>query len=130
MRSIFIIFLLITGVTFTYAQEAGPVLVFETETIDYGTIPHKSDGLREFKFTNTGDSPLVITNAKGSCGCTVPTWPREPIAPGESGTIQVRYATDRIGAFTKTVTLTTNATEPVKVLTIRGNVLPPDQEGN
>jgi uncharacterized protein DUF1573 len=130
MRSILIIFLLITGVTFTYAQQAGPVLAFETETIDYGTIPHKSDGLREFKFTNTGGSPLVITNAKGSCGCTVPTWPREAIAPGESGTIQVRYATDRIGAFTKTVTLTTNATEPVKVLTIRGNILPPEPEGN
>ena len=119
-------FVLVAATSMAFAQESGPVISFESETIDYGTIAHKSDGLREFVFTNTGDSPLVITNAKGSCGCTVPIWPREPIAPGESGSIQVRYATDRIGAFTKTVTLTTNSAQPVKVLTIRGNVLPPD----
>ena len=128
MRSIVLILALFAGMGLVHAQQAGPELSFETETIDYGTIAHKSDGAREFKFTNTGNAPLVITNAKGSCGCTVPTWPRDPIAPGESGVIQVKYATDRIGAFTKTVTLTTNATEPVKVLTIRGNVLPPEPE--
>jgi len=130
MRSIILIFAMIVSMGFVYAQQTGPVLSFETETIDYGTIAHKADGLREFKFTNTGSAPLVITNAKGSCGCTVPTWPRDPIAPGESGVIEVRYATDRIGAFSKTVTLTTNSTEPVKVLTIRGNVMPPATEGD
>jgi hypothetical protein len=102
----------------------GAGIVFESETIDYGTIQHNADGKREFVFTNNGDKPLVITNAQGSCGCTVPTWPKEPIAPGAKGVIGVKYATDRVGAFTKTVTLTTNATVPSKVLTIKGNVLP------
>lgn len=102
----------------------GAGIVFESETIDYGTIPHNADGKREFVFTNNGNKPLIISNAQGSCGCTVPTWPKEPIAPGAKGVIGVKYATDRVGAFTKTVTLTTNVTEPTKVLTIKGNVLP------
>ena len=102
----------------------GPGIVFETETIDYGTIQHNADGKREFVFTNNGNKPLIISNAQGSCGCTVPTWPKEPIAPGAKAVIGVKYATDRVGAFTKTVTLTTNATEGSKVLTIKGNVLP------
>ena len=129
MRTVILILFFIAGIGFTNAQ-TGPVMAFDAETIDYGTIAHKSDGTREFIFTNTGDAPLLISNAKGSCGCTVPTWPREPIAPGEKGVILVRYATDRVGKFTKTVTLTTNATEPVKVLTITGNVLPPAEEAN
>ena len=102
----------------------GAGIQFESETIDYGTIQHNADGKREFVFVNNGNKPLIITNAQGSCGCTVPTWPKEPIAPGAKGVIGVKYATDRVGAFTKTVTLTTNATEPSKVLTIKGNVLP------
>lgn len=102
----------------------GAGIVFESETIDYGTIQHNADGKREFVFTNIGNKPLIISNAQGSCGCTVPTWPKEPIAPGAKGVIGVKYATDRVGAFTKTVTLTTNAAEPTKVLTIKGNVLP------
>ena len=102
----------------------GAGMVFESETIDYGTIPHNADGKREFVFVNNGTKPLIITNAQGSCGCTVPTYPKEPIAPGAKAVIGVKYATDRVGAFTKTVTLTTNAAEPTKVLTIKGNVLP------
>lgn len=102
----------------------GPGIVFESETIDYGTIPHNADGKREFVFTNNGNKPLIISNATGSCGCTVPTKPNEPIMPGGKGVIGVKYATDRVGAFTKTVTITTNAAEPTKVLTIKGNVLP------
>ncbi len=76
---------------------------------NYGTVAHKSTGYRFFKFTNTGNGPLVISNAKGSCGCTVPDWPREPIMPGEAGYIKVKYDTNRVGAMTKYVTLTTNA---------------------
>ncbi len=101
----------------------GPSVLFESETIDYGTIQKNADGKREFVFTNNGNKPLIITNAQGSCGCTVPTYPKEPIAPGAKGVIGVKYATDRVGAFTKTVTLTTNAAEPTKVLTIKGTVL-------
>ena len=101
----------------------GANMVFVSETIDYGTIAHNADGKREFVFTNNGNKPLIITNAAGSCGCTVPTYPKEPIAPGAKAVIGVKYATDRVGAFTKTVTLTTNATEPTKTLTIKGTVL-------
>ncbi len=110
--------------TKTETRVEGAGIVVENETIDYGTIAKNSDGKREFVFTNNGNKPLIITNAQGSCGCTVPTWPKEPIAPGAKGSIGVKYATDRVGPFTKTVTLTTNAAgQPTKVLTIKGNVL-------
>lgn len=101
----------------------GPGMLFETETIDYGTIPHNADGKREFVFTNNGNKPLIIESAQGSCGCTVPTKPEGPIAPGAKATIGVKYATDRVGAFTKTVTLKSNAAgQESKVLTIKGTV--------
>ncbi len=93
-------------------------------TIDYGTIEHNADGNREFKFTNVGKEPLIISNAVGSCGCTVPTAPKEPIKPGETAVIKVHYATDRVGHFDKTVTLTSNADTPSKVLKITGTVNP------
>ncbi len=99
-------------------------IVFETELIDYGTIEHNADGNREFKFKNTGKEPLIISNCTGSCGCTVPTWPKEPIKPGATSAIKVHYATDRIGAFEKTVTVTSNAKSATKVLKIKGNVKP------
>ncbi|CAD0002630.1 hypothetical protein FLACHUCJ7_02655 [Flavobacterium chungangense] len=107
------------------AKVQGAGMVFENETIDYGTIAHNADGNRQFVFVNNGTKPLIITNTQGSCGCTVPTTPKEPIAPGAKGVIGVKYATDRIGAFTKTVTVTSNAEgQPTKTLTIKGTVLP------
>lgn len=106
------------------AKAEGAGMVFDSETIDYGTIAHNADGNRKFEFTNNGNKPLIITNAQGSCGCTVPTTPKEPIAPGAKGTIGVKYATDRVGPFTKTVTVSSNAEGmPSKVLTIKGTVL-------
>ncbi len=106
------------------AKVAGAGMLYDTETIDYGTIAHNADGKREFVFTNNGSKPLIITSATGSCGCTVPTTPKEPILPGAKGIIGVKYATDRVGAFTKTVTVTSNAEgQATKVLTIKGTVL-------
>ena len=103
----------------------GAGMVFENETIDYGTLPHNADGKREFVFVNNGNKPLIITNAVGSCGCTVPTFPKEPIAPGAKAVIGVKYATDRVGAFTKTVTITSNAAgQETKTVTIKGTVEP------
>ena len=140
-------FLLVLGVTASNAQETskavkkikakttaastpkvdGAGLVFVTETVDYGTVAYNSDGRREFVFTNNGNKPLIITNVQSTCGCTVPTYPKEPIAPGAKGVIGVKYDTSRAGqAFTKTVTLTTNAVEPSRTLTIKGNVLAAD----
>ncbi len=108
------------------AQKVG-TFKFASDEIDYGKIAQHADGVRVFKFTNTGNAPIVITDAKGSCGCTVPTYPKNVILPGETGEINVKYATDRIGAFTKTVTLTSNASEPSKVLRIKGEVLNPEK---
>ena len=102
----------------------GAGMVFENETIDYGTIAHYADGKREFVFTNNGTAPLTIESTQGSCGCTVPSKPEQPILPGEKGVIGVKYATDRVGQFTKTVTVKSNAVgQETKVLTIKGNVL-------
>ncbi len=113
------------------AQEAGPkansgVLAFDTEEIDYGVIQQNADGVRIFKFTNTGKEPIVISQVKTSCGCTSPTYSKEPVAPGEAGEIQIKYATNRIGKFTKTITIISNASEPNKVIKIKGEVLNPE----
>ena len=103
----------------------GAGMVFENETIDYGTVEHNADGNRKFVLVNNGTQPLIITAATGSCGCTVPSAPKEPIAPGARAVIDVKYATDRVGAFTKTVTVTSNAVQGAsKVLTIKGEVKP------
>ncbi len=99
-------------------------IAFVTETIDYGTIEHNADGNREFKYKNTGKENLNITNCKGSSGCTVPTWPKEPIKPGATSSIKVHYATDRVGQFEKTVTVTSNAKTASKVIKIKGVVKP------
>ena len=97
---------------------------FDSEVLDYGTIEHNANGDREFKFTNVGKEPLIISNAVGSCGCTTPQWPKEPIKPGATATIKVHYATDRVGAFEKTVTITSNTDTPSKVIKIKGVVKP------
>ena len=107
-----------------------PQMKFETLELDYGTIKKSSEPFREFVVKNTGKAPLIISNAVGSCGCTIPTYPKEPIMPGKKASIKVRYDTERIGAFTKNITLTTNAPgqESLK-LTIKGNVLTPETTG-
>ena len=87
----------------------GARLEFAATTVNYGTIEQNSDPLRVFTFTNTGNEPLIITNAKGSCGCTVPKYAKEPVLPGQSSEIEVRYDTKRVGPFNKSITLTTNA---------------------
>jgi hypothetical protein len=100
----------------------GPVMTFEKMEIDYGTIAQGADPLRKFKFKNTGTEPLVIKNARGSCGCTVPSYKKEPIMPGETSEIEVRYDTQRPGPINKQVTIETNEGDMPRVLTIRGNV--------
>jgi hypothetical protein len=97
---------------------------WESTTIDYGTVNKgdESNATRMFKFTNTGKSPLIISSCRGSCGCTVPTCPTEPILPGKSGEIKVHYDINRVGPFTKTVTVTSNAKNPNETLKIAGTV--------
>lgn len=101
---------------------------FKQETIDYGDVQKGADGVRIFEFTNTGKAPLVITDVKSSCGCTVPEKPKDPIAPGANGVIKVKYDTKRVGPIRKTITVYSNADEPVKAIKIKGTVLDPDSK--
>ena len=110
------------------AQEvqSGAKIDFAKEVHDYGNLKNGGNGTCTFEFTNTGTAPLIISNAKGSCGCTVPQWPKEPIAPGAKGTITVKCDTKKVGAINKSVTITSNAVnEPTKTIRIKGNVAPP-----
>lgn len=100
-----------------------PAFEFVTEVIDYGKIALNADGVRTFKFKNVGKSPLVINDIKSGCGCTVPKKPAGPIMPGDSGEIEVKYDTNRPGGFSKSITLVSNADEPLKMLQIKGIVL-------
>ncbi|MFT4761718.1 MAG: hypothetical protein ACI9XO_004444 [Paraglaciecola sp.] len=109
-------------------QTTGPTMTFQSTEIDYGTIEQHADPLRVFHFSNTGTEPLVIKHAKGSCGCTVPSYPKEPILPGEAAVIEVRYDTKRIGPFTKSITLTTNESSETHKLRIKGKVEPKPAE--
>ena len=124
MKQLIALFAFVALATFAAQAQnaAGPVMTFESTTIDYGVIEKGAEPKRVFKFTNTGNEPLTVKNAKGSCGCTVPTWPKEPIMPGETGVIEVRYDTNREGVFTKNVTLDTNEATPTHSLTIKGEV--------
>ena len=106
------------------AQASGPMINFEIETIDYGEISKGSDGVRTFIFENTGNTPLEIQGVRSSCGCTIPKKPEVPIAPGDKGEITVKYDTNRVGVFRKTITVNTNvSSKAIIALKIKGNVL-------
>ncbi len=137
MKKVFAAVALFLGLAVN-AQEGGsvvpsidpnaPEMKFETEVVDYGTVKFDANGVREFKIKNTGKSPLTISNVQGQCGCTAttidgkPGWPQEPILPGKSASIKVKYDTKRPGPFEKNVTITSNAKEPSKVVKIKGVV--------
>jgi hypothetical protein len=105
--------------------ENGPQITFKTTMHDYGEIFVDGDGTYNFEFTNTGNEPLILSKPISSCGCTVPTWPKEPILPGESSSIKVTYNTHKAGAFNKTVTVNSNSKKDATVLLkIKGNVVP------
>ncbi|MCB9223224.1 MAG: DUF1573 domain-containing protein [Crocinitomicaceae bacterium] len=106
------------------------VITVDKEVHDYGTIEQGANGECEFTVTNTGTEPLILSRCKGSCGCTVPTCPQEPIAPGASAKIKVKYDTNRVGPINKSVTITSNAgNEPNKVIRIKGNIKAKPTEG-
>ncbi|TVR85913.1 MAG: DUF1573 domain-containing protein [Saprospirales bacterium] len=120
MKSLFLTALMVLGfsaiaIAQSEGETKGPELTLESETLEYGVIERGADGLREIKFTNTGDEPLLITNTRGSCGCTVPSSPKDPILPGETGIIEVKYDTNRLGRINKSVTIFSNAGNPVRV---------------
>ncbi|MDE5610572.1 MAG: DUF1573 domain-containing protein [Odoribacter sp.] len=122
MKRLIFIALLMPLLAFGQNQKA--VIEFQETSFDFGTIG-ENDGkaVHVFQFKNTGELPLILTNVRAGCGCTTPEWSRQPIAPGESGNIKVSFdPRNRPGAFTKSVTVNSNATNSVVSLTIRGNV--------
>lgn len=127
------ILLIITAITMlaglSKAQNAvfknpnAPIITFEKLIHNYGTIAHGSKGECEFKFTNTGKEPLILQRPRSSCGCTIPTWPKQPIMPGKSAKIKVTYDTKRMGIINKSVTILSNARNRAVILKIKGNVI-------
>ncbi|MBK9270179.1 MAG: DUF1573 domain-containing protein [Saprospiraceae bacterium] len=109
-------------------SSGGPKMVFENTSVDYGEIKKGSEPVRKVSFTNKGTEPLIIKNARGSCGCTVPTWPKEPVMPGEAGVIEIRYDTQRPGPINKTVKIQTNEGDEELTLYLKGNVSSDDEE--
>lgn len=119
------LFIITFSLSFTSQQEEnGAEILFEKTVHNYGEIYKGGNGNCEFRFTNTGNEPLILTNVRSSCGCTVPKWPREPIMPGKSNVIKVRYDTNRMGAINKQITVTSNAKTTTVILKIKGKVLP------
>ncbi|MFN3951876.1 MAG: DUF1573 domain-containing protein [Thermaurantimonas sp.] len=101
-----------------------PVFKFESEEHDFGIIEEGTVVTHEFVFTNAGKAPLVITSAQGSCGCTVPEYPRDPVMPGKKGVIKVSFdSSNRAGRQDKTVTLTANTIPNTKILKITSEVV-------
>ena len=109
------------------AQDKVAKIEFKTEVIDYGTIEKGSNGVRVFEFTNTGDAPLIISNVRSTCGCTVPKKPEAPIMPGETGEIEVKYDTNRVNPIRKTITVISNADRSTVALKIKGKVIDPSK---
>jgi hypothetical protein len=101
---------------------------FNEEEYSFGTIKQGESVTHEFKFTNNGSEPLIISKAEGSCGCTVPTYPQQPILKGQSGVIKVTFnSTGKMGIQDKTVTLTSNAIQNPFILHIKGTVEKPTE---
>lgn len=120
---------LVSAQTATTASNPNPnaaEITFKKDVHDFGTLKNGGDASYEFEFTNTGREPLIISDAKGSCGCTVPTWPKEPIPPGKSAKIKVTYDSKRTGKIDKKVTITSNAKTNPKEIFIKGEVLAPE----
>tara|TARA_Y100001968_G_scaffold207187_1_gene190384 strand:+ start:1776 stop:2237 length:462 start_codon:yes stop_codon:yes gene_type:complete len=132
MKKVFLLLSMsILSITYCFGQENivinhnAPEIQFKKEIIDLGEFMQYDDPSSkcEFTFTNIGKEPLIISKCKGSCGCTVPECPKEPILPGESGTIKVNYDEKRVGTFNKSITITSNAKNTTKILKVKGKVI-------
>ncbi len=126
MKRISIVFLLSFVMSgFLFAQSK-PEVKFNKNVHDYGSVKEEVEvALSEFEFTNTGKTPVVIQRVITSCGCTTPSYTREPVLPGKKGKVKVAYNTiHRPGTFRKSVRVYTNVPDTVYTLTIKGNVIP------
>lgn len=108
-------------------EERRPVMEFDTLVKDFGTITQGEKVTKNYVFTNTGNADLIITSAKGSCGCTVPSYPRQPLKPGESGEITVKFdSRDKNGKQHKKIHIVGNTTPPNNTIAIKGEVIAPE----
>lgn len=114
--------ILIALISFTAMTVAIGELKFDKETHDFGTIPHNKPASFEFTFSNAGDAPIILSEVKPSCGCSVAEFTKTPVKPGDKGTISVTYNAAAKGPFTKQFTVRSNTKTPVKTLTIKGTV--------
>jgi hypothetical protein len=129
MKNILLLFITFLSLTLVHSQEKKPEISFEKTVIDYGTVNKGDNGVREFVFRNSGNAPLIISNVKSTCGCTIPKKPEKPILPGESEKIQVKYDTKRVGFIRKSITVTSNAaSSPTTILKIKGQVVENNQQ--
>jgi len=136
MKKLFLLISVVFFTSFVFAQDQGkdtpsaaqstngPQIMFDKVVHDYGTIYKEGDGNCVFTFTNKGNEPLVLSTVRSSCGCTVPKWPREPILPGKSSKISVKYDTRRMGTINKSITVLSNAKTSSVVLSIKGKIIP------
>jgi hypothetical protein len=124
MKRIFVSVFFLSFGYFTVAQDIATI-TFDSLVIDYGIINKGDDGVRQFTFTNTGTADLEITQVRSSCGCTIPKKPSQPIAPGASDVIEVKYDTERVGPIRKTITVSSNASNGMVALKIKGEVREP-----
>lgn len=121
-KTLGILVVLITVISFTSMALAIGEFKFEKETHDFGSIPQNQPASYDFKFSNNGDAPIIISEVKPSCGCSVAEFTKTPIKPGEDGTITVTYNAAAKGPFTKQFTVKSNTKTPVKTLTVKGSV--------
>lgn len=121
-KALGILTVLVAIIGFTSMTLAIGEFKFEKETHDFGTIAQNKPASYDFKFSNTGDAPIIVTEVKPSCGCSVAEFTRTPIKPGESGTITVTYNAAAKGPFTKQFTVKSNTKTPIKTLTVKGSV--------
>ncbi|MFN4000361.1 DUF1573 domain-containing protein [Algoriphagus sp.] len=106
-------------------QAAGAVITFKENSIDFGDIVQGAKVEHTFTLTNSGTAPLVISNVAATCGCTVPSWPKEPVAPGKSAEIKVSFnSTGKMGKQNSVVRIYSNASEPIEKVSLISNVLP------
>ena len=129
MKNFLVLFIAFFSYTLVHSQEMKPEISFEKTVIDYGTVNKGDNGVREFVFKNSGNAPLIISNVKSTCGCTIPKKPEKPILPGESEKIHVKYDTKRVGFIRKSITVTSNAaSSPTTILKIKGQVVDNNQQ--
>ena len=122
-NTVLILMIFIFNFANAQTEKSLPIMEFQETTINYGKITSDASGRRTFKFTNTGNAPLIISKVKGSCGCVVLDFPKKPIMPNEKGEIEIVYNVLKKGRISRTVTVLSNTKKGRKILKIKGRVL-------